>query len=1215
MIHVAPFRTEAETEALLRTKPEGDSAPISVEFNGERASGVMLVRAGAGTKRVAFSAGHADFRNGASSDNAMVQSARALRTFPQLARVSGYTMRPLAQGSSGTFVTRKAHFLFSGSAKVPGKSDYFDLKICSGDSSAYYAQPHGVNGIGHSRDLLADGGALLMHTLTAGPVNVLGVVCAVGFQKAKLVDFEQLHPHISMVSDEDETILVVPFALDRVSIGASTLLSPLVLEVTPVDAERVRVRYTVPASPLCFEDVTTSDYPLRLRDLVRHAERSFESDFARLAERPAGAEAARASGAEAARASGAEGSALEAELAATKRTVFVEDGLAPPHARWGKETALCRVGTTLRVSVPDGAPAPSPPSVACTTALAGAASGPQSGLRLYGPSETSVSSGAWHRQVTEKPSLLFMSVGGIRESEVETACFRFNGVLVVVGPRLAAELAARAAQLCAVSAPCTRLMAACAVVLYFDGDEYYVYRGACNARFYGLRAGAFAERVDFSVDAEADGPPFAFAVPQSCRAIYFDGEMTTVAAIVERMRAASVARLAALRAELACAYERIGVAFDATETRDVKRTMLAIAHENIAALLAPYAERRRALVTSAFAGADVKAALANLRGEERAARREVEFVVSDLEALVSVRVASSRNALDVQGSARKSQIEERVREAAELSDDAYAELVLSVPFYAVAETRDIAALLRAASSAAAMDRWLVEFGEGRTVPVRRALWGGPLDSETVAAVIETPAGLSHALESTVRSVAFAMRGVENDEEVVRSFLPLPIFERALAWDGGYVDWMEETNRPGDQHLRIKLRELLSQLRDFPIGAASHELSLALISLCLSLAEGLEGDDREDTAQQMLRGLVYLAFTVAASGTQPQSYVFQLAQPSARLEVPRTEGQWLLYARALGALLRLAPPAPAHTFRLNACRLVCLALRRGYIDPVTAPLRDGARASDAARALGDMAAKDAKVQWVRASFLLLRAARGSDDPVLLELAPVDDARGAAAYLLAHAPCGAKHVEKALASLELSPAASAYFATYFVRYSGCFRHAKQAVLDAHASGLANPIAALDARRAEVSAFLSVDVDVPNYAAFAEGTRAKMLGDAELERARWARGADDWCCGRAGGYEPLSIDEHLTFRGLLARAAGATPAAAGVAADPIAAEIAAARVVTISAVAARSKLPLARLCALLRVDDEAVRDVIVLYLRNWRDVNAADALAASRLSGALS
>ena len=1219
MIHVAHFRTEAETHDYLLRMPDGDSAPVSVTIDGARADGVMLVRRSAGVERVPFGAGHADFRNGASSDGAMMQSARAARTFAELARASGYTMRPLAQGSSGTFVTGRRHFLFSGSAKVPGKQDYFDLTIFSGTSVACYSKRHGVGGITHSGDLYADGRALLMHTLCANATATTRlVVSGVGYNLAELVTFEHLLPHISMVNDEAETILVAPFTLDRASIGDSTLLSPLVLEITPIDAERIRVRYTVPAAPVCFSGVTTGsqgcDCPPALKAIFRAVEADFESDFARLAtaERAPAGHAAPV-------AVGAERTSLEAAIEATSATVFVQDGLAPPPARWNADLVLCRVGTTLRVSVPQTAPGTSPPSVAYTTALAGSASGPQSGLKLYGPSESPVSARAWLAHVTTRPSVLYMSIDGVRESEVATADYRFNGVLVVVGPRVSSELAARSAELCAVSAPCTRLMAACGVVLYFDGDAHYMYRGAGSARFYGLRPCAFAEPVEFSVDALEAGAPFAFAVPQACRAVFFMGKMTTVEAIVERMRVASVERLAALRTELVFAYEQIGVAFDATETRDLKRRMLAIAHENIAALLAPFAEQRRALLVSAFGGGCAKRELGELRCAEREARREVEFIVADLEALVSVRVASSKNALDVQGSARKSQIAARVLEASELSDAEYADLVCTVPFFVVAETRDIAALLGAASSAPAMEGWLVEFGAGRAVPVRRAQWGGPLDSETIAAVLDAPS-VPGALESTVASIVFAMRGVVDGEEVTRSFLPMPVFAEALAWQGEYVDWMQETGKRTCQLLRMKLRGFFARLRAFPIGEGSHELTLALLSLSLSLAEGLEGDAPEDTSQQMLRGLVYLSFTVAASGKEPESYVFQLAQPHAKLETPRTPGHWHIYARALAALLKLAVPESARrVFRLNACRLISVAFRRGYVDRITARLRDGTRVADAAAKRSSMVERDERVQWVRACFLLFRASRRevSTDPAFYELPAPIDARATAAFLLAHAPHGAKPVRRALAALLDSDSASrapgpvGYFAGYYLRYSGCFRHAKQLVLDGGAIG------ALDARRAEVAAFLGVAVTVPNYAAFAEGDRAKMLGDAELERAKWVRGADDWCCGRAAGYEPLSIDAAATFTGLLARAVGGgVPAHARAAdADPVATEIVAARApsVTIASVTTRASLPLepiARICHLLGVDDAAAREMLALYLTNWRDVNAADAIAASFL-----
>jgi hypothetical protein len=400
-----------------------------------------------------------------------------------------------------------------------------------------------------------------------------------------------------------------------------------------------------------------------------------------------------------------------------------------------------------------------------------------------------------------------------------------------------------------------------------------------------------------------------------------------------------------------------------------------------------------------------------------------------------------------------------------------------------------------------------------------------------------------------------------------TYIPFPISTEAIAWAGGSRDWMNVANETTEQILRIKFRGMMSSIRGIPIDAQSRELSVALVAMTLSLAQSIPRPSavcsRDDTTQMMRRGLLHLLFCYAAAGKKPAFWVFQLTQPHSSLEIPATPGEWVLYAGVLEALMDLVvAEQPRSEVRHSACALLVKALRRGFVDPITKPLRDTVRVAQTERAAAYFRERDEAAQWARACMLFFRAverkaggqmedngANGPNDDWAFVEAPVSCATVDVAHrLLERCPVPKSRMrvyrraleqlkKQGLAGLdaETNDAVKAVGAIYFARYSCAFAEAKKSVIErTRLAGLRGPtvptfqgllppvgpngggalnglpstagptgLGLLDERRAEVEKFLGVPVEIPNYATFAkgiaEGDTSLMKGDEEIERSK--------------------------------------------------------------------------------------------------------------------
>jgi hypothetical protein len=705
----------------------------------------------------------------------------------------------------------------------------------------------------------------------------------------------------------------------------------------------------------------------------------------------------------------AEAHALRTAMERTVATVIVQNGLSADSlgcTHWSTDdrTGLytyCEWGHTLTVSVPLEVPAMVKESKVYPPIICGEARGQPPSLLACTESPSPITPETWVAHIKRGPSIVAVTPDGhgVQESDTHAALLRLNGIMLVVTDLQEPSVA----QIQDLSVPATKLMGARSVVLVIGRDGRYYFHSGATGLWPGLFARgvvvAVGDEVRFSLERVAGLSGLSgliYAVPQDDRGVAFRGAVVQPEAIVDAVRAVQTTeQLAATIHDLEeySVFAQLAVVLNPTEMRDTKDALIGMCIAYLNSETARIGSRRSALARALLSEpeapepdapwrpdkriAELNAQIAELKHEMRKARKAVQAITDKILAACSTRTASSATSAgkNIQSLARAAEVKDRVAKAAKMTAEEYGELLSEVEFYAIAELHpSVLPLLRAAGSGAGdgeMDAQLVALSE--SAPARLGDRMVQLDGSTVSAIVDAANTTRHLLNTTdPTALTFAMESRRGPQ----SYLPLPVTPNAIAWRGGYADWMILKNEAEDT-IRIKLRSMLSGIRELSIPVASPRLTVAIMAMLLSLMQSLcarmvSSDSADDSMQQMLRGLMYMLLRVSSSGTAPAMYVFQLTQPRSELKTPRTLGEWHVYAGVLEVLYRMVVPADARAeVRSAACKLLAGALRRGYVDPITNPMRDCVKAEAADAQVAAFARRDVESQWLYACMLVLR----------------------------------------------------------------------------------------------------------------------------------------------------------------------------------------------------------------------------------------------------
>jgi len=654
------------------------------------------------------------YLNNASLDEANKQVEESFKTFQKISRYADYTRQTLLSGQSGTIMAVDGEVLIVyGTIKVP---TYFDGIAYTKDGVIYYNHhvDANVRYLKHSGDLNADN--LLLHTLTkngdpdsANPQVTVIAACAYLHQYLHL--FAPSRPHILMIDHVNRIVYIIPFTLDRASIGNSHLIAPLVIE----QSENGCIRWYIPDTPTQYTNISSGEYPLELKPIIKQITEEFSIEFNKYQDRAKLAEQQAAQAAQATQAATAQPTETIDKLPESKSnllshramTFFLEKGVkAPPinDTMFQKRILLCDFGNTLKLSELTEQPDTRPRSVANLPILLGSGENSPS-LALGEPSpegeesDANITSEEWEEYVLRTLSLVFASPRWI-ESTLQANLWRINGVLAVSYPFPPSAHDSRDSLvrfLNDMCIPCTRLMGGCAIILIFDEstEKYFFYRGP-----YSLWPGlfpkevAFGDQVDFSVERfeefaaalqqqDAVPLPFSFAVPDKSKVIIWDGKQIDSAQEIIDLLAAvsSVSDLLKLRPMIQAAFAQISVGYSTIEVQSLQQQIRKIAHKHIELLLEPVRKKIQIIRNLIKTGnlsfdeiTDYSQKLGGFRGEERKETKQVTFILDDLEMLSSCQVTSTRS-VSLQSSMRKAAIQENLKTASEMTADDFAELL------------------------------------------------------------------------------------------------------------------------------------------------------------------------------------------------------------------------------------------------------------------------------------------------------------------------------------------------------------------------------------------------------------------------------------------------------------------------------------------------------------------------------------------------------------
>lgn len=829
-----------------------------------------------------------------------------------------YTIEMVLAGQSGTMqIEAQKPFLLWGARLQP---TFFDGQLVTPEHLSCYQESkrRAVPGMMHSGDKRSN--THFMHSMccTSFVPNVF-VASAVGYSYTELVRFEAVSPFILLVDHVRETMMAVPFSLERATIGSSMLIAPLVFQMN----DRGVVRWYVP--PSCPTDgrVNTGEYSPAFRHKMRELAASFDRDFASYQRRPIDVTPPPPLSV----------SACAQTRSGFKRLVFVQTGVRTiiEDASFNPDRGVVHFGHTLSLASDFVATSASNMVLPILSGVAhghvALALGSCASVGVYG---AFANSDEWRKTVDACSSVVVHINDGTEwyENVLQSMLHRVVGLMIVhLSKNLSKDAAARISELSSMKLCGVRLMSGVSIVLVHTPDgEAFFYRGAIGVLPISPENPSFADPIDLgmtlAMHASRDAPLVfgSFVDKDSKTMLLHDGrviETDALSTVVDLLMSDSGVSWSNLVAQLSVCLSAAEV--DAYKER-LTTTILALEAEETHSAK----EHLNALIKdlkSAFAAAPVgvditlhtqhaRQLVFDQKRLIKEAQKTYREALGRVQQICSFKVVSARN-VGVQQAQRKLAVATNVARASNLSAAQLAEkLIDSTTGFAVARIDvDKATIFLQNISAGKMDEFMQQLADPMRVMTNPAADArldigacfdrmnpgfllAPnctmLDSESVEILLEHVQRTDHILTSTKKQLTFCMQAIPH--------LVLPLYEDASKLDGSYVDFMNEANDEAKADYRVTLRGVLASLKArIPIRPNSPDLTygimLIVLSLMLSMTRDVDLQTLEPTSTvcQTLRGLMYLWGTFAGSGQKPVTFAYQLTQPGAKIVQPKLQG--------------------------------------------------------------------------------------------------------------------------------------------------------------------------------------------------------------------------------------------------------------------------------------------------------------------------------------
>ena len=880
-------------------------------------------------------------------------------------------------GQAGTMqmVTNKPYLLYG----AERKPTYFDAQIMTPTHLACYRDKDRVPGMKHSGDLNDSGH--FMHSVTCNRfVQNVYAASAVGYSHNNL----------------KQTMYAVPFSLEYATIGDSMMIAPLIFHMD----DRGFVEWYVPRTCLMDGRVNTGEYSVRFKCEMTTVAQNWRSEYM-----------AYMTESEKTNVPASENSThSEANVTneSIDKIVFVQDGIQDISRLYMNCLAMHYVqfGTTLRLATsfcPKSAPEIILPI------LSGEAHG-HAALALGQKASMCIdinSSGMWQASANNCSTIIVHATDGPEwyEGVMQAQLHRTVGIMIVhISKNLSDNHQTRSIEMTSLSLCCVRLMSGVSIILILtpNGNAYF-YRGAITILPVCPPTPSFADIVDINATICAHinrNTPLSIGtfVSNAFKQVITENDILDPCASIEpffKMAINGGPKWDDIMAQLSVCLSTAEIEnfkdvlrnkvihLEQDETKDMRKQLQKL----ISALQQKISTASTSDDMSVYIH-DESRAISHHKKLIRDSQIVYREFLGRIDQLCSYKVVSARK-VGLQQAQRRMTIQQNVSRAHSMTTAQLAEELMDTTWgFAVARIDPIAVgnLLQEISSCG-MNNFLQHLAmpmqvitnttviDINTALTRNALGfhTAPkcpmLDAECVQILMEMHQN-DHILSSTTKSLTFCLQDSPDP------YLVLPLYNDASEMDGKYVDFMNKADNDHIASYRITLRGMLCSLKArYPIKANSADLTFGIQMIVLSLMHSMVSKindvsqfDEESTGCQMLRSLMYLWGTFAASGKSPVTFAYQLTQPGAKIVQPKLRGEWTIYA--IVAHIYPYTKLPLDAFKSNIRILLVHALYRSLLKPVIENMQTASKISAKAFEKKHIEYRNRALRWNYAACAIL-----------------------------------------------------------------------------------------------------------------------------------------------------------------------------------------------------------------------------------------------------
>lgn len=852
---------------------------------------------------------------------------------------------------------------------------FFDAELFNQDTMNCYNKTASLPGWKHSGDITAEG--YFIHSNTCTQLDLIKdkvfFPSAVGYMKTKLIKFERACPCMLLIDHENKVTNIIPFSLERSSLGDASLMSPLFFKVKYVNSEYY-MHFVVLEEPILSgvhktEDkssVNTGDFPNDFKQKLREKTTQFDHIFNTF-----------------------QHTNMPTELNPTpsfttvsnkpqqSKDVMVLHQSGLPCVDLNEEYSIASFGNTLQIDVQSPIK-----SKVILPILTGEARG-HPALALGMKSESTYRLQDW-KEILNSSKLIIIkaSQDGWKEPVMQASVEKVNGILIFYTDMLSTQKECRIQEMDNLSVIPCRIMGSQSLIIICSGGHYYYYKGSPSLWKNIVPIDiSFGSEIEFDINKVPIAPlNILNIVPANDKTIWYSNQLYTASFFLNMLKSMPLKRLKDELVELSHAFDQLSVCLTSSEISEEKtklrKILIKAIEESQKIQIAEIKELAKSFSSMDMNKDNILNRIQELRQEIKKIDRGFSPLIQAIETLCSTKYTSKKST-SKQELKRTNIIQSNVEDANKMKMEDIEEMLIETTEYlaiaAIDSKEEFTDLLKAISNSR-----ISEYLEAKSIIEQNIMLPCPncptLDPFVVPSLLLQ--NDDHILATTGTQFSFLLQD--------KSCLIFPCFKRASIMDlGDYIDFMEEANRPEVARFRILLRGALTKLKlRIPIPPQSKELTFALQIMLLSYMTGLSRNMTLDTLEFTdstcctMRKMLYLWATTAASGKAPSTFAFQLIQPNSTIPYPSSYVDFYIFAN----IIYLIPFTKMNPLDKKVKYLLIRIIRKQIVDVVTEPMRKSMQHTKKEEVKDIQIAINITLQWNKAVLKVLHDADPTENKI-------------------------------------------------------------------------------------------------------------------------------------------------------------------------------------------------------------------------------------------